>query len=79
MVNELCKYQNARCNDKKNTFCSSRRSTYGVQFFPACVRVTDELFKRNTGYNMTRLYMTYVNFVFNEGSCANDLFAVQCI
>jgi hypothetical protein len=61
-----------------NNFCS-RRSAYVVQFFPVCVRVTDEMFKRNTGYNMTRLDMAFVNSVFNGGSCATDLLAVKCI
>jgi len=62
-------------------FCSSRRSAYVVQFFPVCVRVTDELFKRNTGYtsNMTPLDMAYVNSVFDGRSCATDLLAAKCI
>jgi hypothetical protein len=62
-----------------NTFCSNRRSAYVAQHFPVCVRVADELSKRNTGFNMTRLDMVYVNSVFNGGSRATDLLAVQCI
>jgi len=39
LVDELCEYQNARCNDKKNGSCSYQgRGAYVLFYFYLCAR-----------------------------------------